>query len=54
MSGGSYDYAYGRIETLADEVEHRTKVHPTAMAPLRLAFVAHLRLGRRHDRRLRR
>ena len=44
MSGGSYDYAHGRIETLADEVEHRTKVHPTAMAPLRLAFVAHLRL----------
>jgi len=32
MSGGSYDYAYGRIETLADEVEHRTKVHPTEAA----------------------
>ena len=44
MSGGSYDYAFGRIETLADEVEHRTKAHPTAMGPLRLAFVAHLRL----------
>ena len=35
MSGGSYDYAYGKIEDLANEIR------PTS--PLRKAFKTHLR-----------
>lgn len=38
MSGGSYDYAYRRIEEMAHEVECR---HPHS--PLHIAFAAHLR-----------
>lgn len=44
MSGGSYDYAFGKIETLAEEIEVRTRARPTRMATLRLAFAAHLHL----------
>lgn len=36
MSGGSYDYAFHKIEDLADEIRADT--------PLRTAFVEHLRL----------
>ena len=35
MSGGSYDYAYSKIEELADQIQ--------ALSPLRKAFKTHLR-----------
>lgn len=42
MSGGSYDYAYERIQNLADEVDRRTRADQPD-ADLRQAFAAHLR-----------
>ena len=40
MSGGSYDYAYRRIEDLADSL----RTHGTKCPSLRAAFAEHLRL----------
>ena len=39
MSGGSYDYAYAKINDLADQIESSGSRNP-----LRLAFAKHLRL----------
>lgn len=39
MSGGSYDYAYFKIDHLADSIESRANGNP-----LRVAFAKHLRL----------
>jgi hypothetical protein len=38
MSGGSYDYAYGRVAEMADRLEGNSPDSPE-----RMAFVAHLR-----------
>lgn len=38
MSGGSYDYMYGRIEELAEQVKSRATGGPVDQRPLRLAF----------------
>ena len=46
MSGGSYDYAFSKLEDLADEIEkyaHQGKL-PLATRDLRLAFAVQLRL----------
>jgi hypothetical protein len=42
MSGGSYDYAYGKIADLADEI-HGEGGCDCASPALRKAFAAHLR-----------
>lgn len=41
MSGGSYDYAYGKINDFADQIEGGKY---NTLNSLRRAFVAHLRL----------
>ena len=38
MSGGKYDYAYSKVENAADWMATRSTT------PLRMAFIAHLRL----------
>ena len=43
MSGGSYDYAYSKIESLADDVERWARDPQTKGRNLRLAFARHLR-----------
>ncbi len=40
MSGGSYEYAYSKIDDLADSI----KARESALTPLRRAFVEHLHL----------
>ena len=40
MSGGSYDYAYHRVDDMADAMAHRSR----DVTPLRRAFIEHLRL----------
>ena len=47
MSGGSYDYAYQRVEAMADEMAGRYCMAATPQTgpdPRRVAFVRHLRL----------
>lgn len=43
MSGGSYDYAYSKIESLAEDVERWARDPNTKGRNLRLAFARHLR-----------
>lgn len=43
MSGGSYDYAFSKINAFANEVERRAREPETQGRNLRLAFARHLR-----------